>query len=98
MYYDILIDYTTGDSFSSQRVYGESVGIVTSTLDDAKENLKRIKKQYEHYENDSTYRDSLDLLSEDGVRTISPFWIGYFETLHGAKIAPVMDESLGFRV
>lgn len=28
-HYDIEIDYTTGDSFNSERVSGESVGITT---------------------------------------------------------------------
>ena len=96
--YDIEIDYTTGNSFNSERINGESVGIVTTDLAKAKENLKRIK---EHYENDSEIPDygkryELVLLTDDGERTITPFWIGYFETLHGAKVAVAGDNDMAF--
>ena len=98
--YDIEIDYTTGNSFNSERIYDESVGIVTSDLAKAKENLKRIK---EHYENDSENpnygkRFNLELLTDDGTRTISPFWIGYFETLHGAKIVVIGENDMAFEL
>lgn len=99
--YDIEIDYTTGDSFGSERIEGESVGIVTSDLDKAKENLRRIKAHYEKYACDSDTPDEryeLALLTDEGERTIFPFWTGYFETLHGAMIVTEIDTEMGFNL
>lgn len=97
--YDIHIDYTTGHSLGSERVEAESVGIVTTDLEKAKENLKRIKDHYEKYADDGVGVDrfELTLLTDEGERTICPFWIGYFETLHGAKIVED-DSELSFEV
>lgn len=41
--YNIAIDYTTGNSFNTDRNREELVGIVTTDLGLAKANLKRIK-------------------------------------------------------
>ena len=49
LFYDIAIDYQTGDSFNTESIKGERIGIITSDLDKAKENLLRIKKQYLKY-------------------------------------------------
>lgn len=94
--YDISIDYTTGDSFSSTRIEAERVGIITTDIDKAKENLRRIKRHYENFTKDPDYR-GLTLLVDDGERTIVPFWIGYFETLHGAKVVEE-DPDMGFEL
>ena len=97
--YDILIDYTTGDSFGSNRTPDESLGIVTSDIDKAKENLKRIKDHYAANKdgNDCDNMFRLELLTDDGVRVITPFWVGYFETLHGAKIQ-TSDDDMSFEL
>jgi len=98
-HYTILIDYTTGGSFGSERIYEEELGIVTESLISAKENLKRIKLHYENF-NDSMDFDAryeLELLTDDGSRTICPFWIGYFEVLHGAKIVQE-DPDMSFEL
>ena len=95
--YTILIDYTTGNSFNSERISEEELGIVVSSLDMAKENLKRIKEHYKKYSDSPNRGDhyKLDLLTDKDERTIYPFWIGYFETLHGAKIQN-LEEDLSF--
>ncbi len=90
MIYEILIDYTTGDSFHYERITEEPLGIINEDLITAKENLKRIKEHWDKYGNggynDNAYR--LKLLIDDGSeRTVMPFWMGYFETLHGAKVS-----------
>lgn len=91
--YDIVIDYTTGDSFGSERIEDEPVGIVVSSLEVAKENLKRIQEHYEKYNKNYSHEQyQLELLTDEKPRMITPFWIGYFETLHGAKI--VQEEEL----
>ena len=97
--YDIEIDYTTGGSFSSERITDESLGFVTTDLLKAKENLKRIKKHYIECEDNPNFdkQFNLELLTDDGVRTITPFWIGYFETLHSAKITS-SDEDMSFEL
>ena len=90
MIYEILIDYTTGDSFNSSRITEEPLGIVNEDLSMAKENLKRIKEHWDKYANTGYNEEaySLKMLIDDGSeRTINPFWLGYFETLHGAKIS-----------
>lgn len=85
--YSIEIDYTTGNSFGSERLQ-EEVGIVTTCIDKAKENLKRIKYHYlECSDNPNCGKQyDLELLYDEGVKNITPFWIGYFEELHGAKV------------
>lgn len=93
--YDIEIDYTTGDSFNSERKTEESLGIVTSDMEMAKKNLKRIKAHYVKHDGAWDY-PTLTLLTDGGERTISPFWMGYFETLHGARIVELEDEELSF--
>lgn len=97
--YDIEIDYETGNSFGREECTGESVGIVTSDPAKAKENLKRIQEHYAVCRDNPDYgkRYSLPLLTDDGERTISPFWIGYFETLRGAKIVSI-DDGLSFTI
>jgi len=97
--YDIDIDYTTGSSFGSERSTEPLCNPVTS-LEKAKENLKRIKKHYieckDHPDFDKRYE--LTLLTDEGERTISPFWIGYFETLHGARITANIDTDMEFEL
>jgi len=94
--YEIEIDYTTGCSFSSERIIGEPIGIVTTDIIKAKENLKRIKEHYVNHADspDFDIKYTLKLLTDDGERTITPFWIGYFETLHGAKITTDDEEFI----
>ena len=96
--YDIAIDYTTGDSFSNEHIQAESVGILTSDLNKAKDNLSRIKHHYMKHVEDPNFgkRQKLMLLTDDGEREIYPFWIGYFETLHGAKIVIEEDNEIAF--
>ena len=98
--YNIEIDYTTGNSFNSQRVNDEQLGIITTDLNKAKENLKRIKQHYtECRDNPNTGKEyELTLLTDEGSRTITPFWIGYFETLHGAKIIIGEDTDMQFEL
>jgi len=95
--YDIEIDYTTGNSFNQERSTTELCNPVTD-LDMAKENLKRIKDHYIHCKDnpDSDKEFELILLIDDGERTITPFWIGYFESLHGAKIITDIDSDMEF--
>ena len=99
--YDILIDYRTGDSFGSEEIVDESTGFVTKSLDTAKENLRRIaehyKKYHDNYDYDADDRFSLELLTDSGVRSINPFWLGYFETLHEARIVSIECDDLTFR-
>ena len=97
--YDIEIDYTTGNSFGSERSKEPLCNPVT-TLEMAKENLKRIKKHYLECADNPNYdkRYDLVLLIDDGERKITPFWIGYFETLHGAKVFQEMDEEMEFEL
>lgn len=89
--YDIEIDYTTGSSFGSERITNESVGIVTTSLEKATENLKRIRDHYKRYRGSENYgyHDEwyeISLLTDDGERKVRAFWIGYFEKLHSARI------------
>lgn len=79
--YDILIDYRMADSLREEEVGDESLGIVVSTLEMAEENLRRIQ---EHDEEGS--EEDLTLQTDDGDRTISPFWVGYFERFRSARI------------
>jgi len=97
--YNIHIDYTTGDSFNSEQVPAEPLDIVTTSLDTAKENLARIKAHYKECGDNPNFgkRYALELKTDDGVRIITPFWIGYFETLHGAKIVIDEDTEMSFR-
>jgi len=97
--YDIEIDYTTGGSFSSERLK-ENICNVVSDLDKAKENLRRVKKHYIKYHDHPNFgkRYELTLLIDDGERTISPFWIGYFEELHGARVVTDVDSDMEFEL
>lgn len=52
--YTIEIEYTTGNSFGSER-RTESVEFVWSTLEDAKEALRRIQEHHQYYKR---YRDA----------------------------------------
>ncbi len=74
------------------------MGLDSVTLDVAKEYLKRIKDRYQSYQDAHNFAKvySLELLTDDGCRTISPFWIGNFETLHGAKIVYTGDSDMQF--
>lgn len=97
--YDIQIDYRTGDSFGSDdRV--ELLGIITSDLDKAKENLRRIKEHYLRHKDSANYGEDyeLTLLTDSGERKIWPFWIGYFERLYGAEIVIDTSELESFRI
>lgn len=94
--YDIEIDYTTGDSFGSERK--TELLCNPTSINNAKENLKRIKEHYvrckDNYNTDERYE--LELVTNEGTRKISPFWIGYFETLHGAKVVVDEDPDMKF--
>ena len=92
-YYDILITYQTGNSFGSETITDESIGIVTSTEEDAKYNLLQIKNDW--IENGSDCMTSIVLKTDDGTRKYSPFWKGYFETLYTARIVK-LDPDLEF--
>jgi len=100
MIYEIQIDYGTGDSFHSEDIEGEPIGIVNENLEMAKENLRRIKEHYKKYSDSSDFdeRYELELLLDEGVHKITPFWIGYFETLHGAKIVTLGDNDMSFEL
>ena len=97
--YDIEIAYTTGNSFGSERKT-ETLCNPVSSLDHAKENLKRIKDHYtECKDNPNTDKHyKLTLLTDGEERTIYPFWIGYFETLHGAKVVTEGDTDMAFEL
>ena len=96
--YDIEIHYETGDSFGSSKET-ETLGLVTSSLKEAKENLQRIKEHYklakESPNFDKRYALSLKCGNKE-ERTISPFWIGYFESLISARIILVEEEDMEF--
>lgn len=94
-YYNIEIDYTTGGSLHTERTT-ELLDIVVSDIEKAKENLKRIKLDYQKYLKDNNPSYQLVLLTDEGEITICPFWIGYFETLHGAKIISELREDMHF--
>jgi len=85
--YDIEIDYTTGNSFNSERCKELMCNPVTD-FEMAKLNLKKIKEHYntckEHPNCGKKFE--LTLQNDNGDITIRPFWIGYFESLHSAKI------------
>lgn len=98
--YDIMIEYTTGNSFAKERKKEPLCNPVTN-LEDAKENLKRIKNHYvENRDNpNADKRFELDLVTDNGGKTvISPFWIGYFEILHGAVIILDGDDDMQFQL
>ena len=97
--YDIDIDYTTGNSFNSERSI-ERLCNPVSDVSMAKKNLKLIREHYiECKDNPNTgKRYELTLLIDDGTRTICPFWIGYFETLHGAKVVTDGDTDMEFKL
>ena len=95
--YGIKVDYITGDSFGSENIYGEDIGIAISDIDKAKENLKRIKEHYLEFQ-DGPNRGRSEplklLLDEREDIILYPFWIGYFETLLGAEIYRLDDDDL----
>lgn len=123
MVYIITIDYTTGDSFGSQRTE-EEIGMAWKNLDKAKQALQEIKEHHEAYQlaNQRSYlrpkaffsvetiknkpwfyggdggrywEYRIMLEQDDGTRRqISPFWCGYFETLHAAQITSSPDSDL----
>lgn len=92
--YDIEISYETGNSFHT---YTEttSVGAITDNIEDAKENLQRVKAHYE--QQDMPYEKGykpLILKTTDGERTWEwPLWIGHFEHLLEAKVMLVDDND-----
>lgn len=94
--FDIEIDYTTGGSFNLKRSK-ETLGN-PSSLKNAKENLRRIKEHYIdcHDNPNSDKKYGITLLTDDGERTIDPFWIGWFETLHGARVIADGDTDMSF--
>lgn len=94
-YFNIEIDYTTGDSFNSERIK-TLLDIVVSDVDVAKENLKRIKLDNIEYLKDSSKYREIELLTDEGVIKIHPFWQGYFETLHGAMIISELRADMFF--
>lgn len=111
MRYAISIEYTTGDSFGSERTTSE-VGCSWTDLEKAKDALQRIKAHYTAYRDrrreytgddkftenlraqpwfykadPSVWQHAVILEKDDGSeQMISPFWVGYFETLHVAEI------------
>lgn len=131
--YTIEIDYTTGNSFGSERSQ-EQIGLVWTDKNLARKALKSIKEHYKlHEELDNCNclwtetRNEKDILKEvyskdwytkleshgkeywkynlaaeldDGTwRSIeSGMWIGYFETLHGAKIVSLCDDEDSFEL
>lgn len=97
--YDIEIDYSTGNSFGCERKNGVSIPALTDDIKIAGENLHRIKKHYaECKENPNSGKDfDLTLLTDDGEKTITPFWMGWFEAQHGAEIV-LNDEFSAFEI
>ena len=123
MYYEIEIDYTTGNSFNSERLT-ETVGCAWPNLNMAKLALQNIKEHYaavnayeEHSNSYSRHNIKFDMkaieqkhwfckdywtgglllaISHDETQRVSAFWIGYFETLHGAKIISSGDSDMEF--
>lgn len=122
-YYDIEINYQTGDSFKSYDT-SDLLDIPMFDIEIAKINLKRIKEHYQYYQSlDRWYRgktiikpdfyidkdheynkgksyiekfqNGLEILldKENNTRVIYPFWIGYFETLHGARIIEISPDN-----
>ena len=47
---------------------------------------------------DHGYTWHITLLTDNGEHTIFPFWVGYFETLYGAKVVALLDEEMEFDV
>lgn len=96
--FDIEITYKTGNSF---QVYAQedTVGAMTEALEDAKENLNRIRQHYER--SLESYEDGYEpllLKTTDGERKWEcPFWCGYFEKLIEARVVLVVaaDKSDG---
>jgi hypothetical protein len=99
MMYDIEIEYETGNSFG-RHDETDLLLLPVSSLEMAKENLGRIKAHYAKYQDNPNTGTAyqLTLLSENGDHTIIPFWIGYFETLHGAKIVTSGENDMEFTV
>ena len=93
MMWGIRVDYITGDSFSSETIRGEDIGIAVSSKDIAKNNLKRIREHYLKYLEDNEYDKYLNLELDNEIRNIRPFWIGYFQRLLSAEIYLIEDED-----
>jgi hypothetical protein len=99
--YGIRVDYITGDSFRSEHIYGEDIGIAISDIDKAKENLKRIKEHYFEFQdgpNRGRHEPLKLLLDEKEDVILYPFWIGYFETLLGAEVYSLEDNGMRFEL
>ena len=94
IWFDIEIEYETGNSFNTETRF-EMLCNPVSTIDMAIDNLKRIQKHYKECADNPNFGKhySLVLLTDHGERTISPFWIGYFEKLHNAKIVIDMTDN-----
>jgi len=128
-YFDIRIDYKTGDSFKSYET-SDTLDLPVESLEIAKENLRRIKEHYKVYIKKNSYSMQYSDKREiqypdfyitkatvshgtydvDGIRLkvsetkerdiISPFWIGYFESLIGAEVivSDAEEDDLSFKV
>ena len=94
--YDIKIDYTTRYKSGYKRETAMLCNPVTS-LDDAKNNLKRIKEHYILCRDDPYCGKQCELIIKDdhGELTITPFWTDFFDTLHGAEI---LDDDIRFEL
>jgi hypothetical protein len=87
--YEIQIHYWTGDSFSTED-RETSLDGTWKNIDIIKENISRIKEQYEL---------SLNIKLDNGKEyLLSAFWCGYFEGLYGVRVIKAKDqtESIGF--
>jgi len=93
----ISINYTTWDSVEPAHVVEEEIGIVTSDLSVAIRNLKKIKDHYLIHKTDPDFDKDYSLTLETylGVRTITPFWIGFSSVLNSAKI---VSDDMGFTI
>ncbi len=95
--YTIEVTYETGDSMDHYEVVDEVLGITSTDLAIAKENLRRIKTQFHEIGDLNNYGGcELTLLTDKGERTIDPFWLGYHENLIGVKIAIKRDDDMEF--
>ena len=98
--FDIEINYNTGNSFGSEQ-RTEPLDNPVSTLAMAKDNLQRIKEHYAECSDNPNFdkKYTLVLATDHGDREITPFWIGYFEELHGARIVNEnRDDDMAFEI
>lgn len=60
MKYELLVDYTTGDSFGSEEVTEEEMGVIFENLEVAKLALEMVKEHYSFYNQfeDAWYKSS----------------------------------------